>query len=351
MSGIKRFDYNSMKRQFADNDSKNSSNNVNVPENDISADDIPSAVVVDPVDPVDIVEKSDVDTTQSEFNDDFDDDLGSDLTVEDVPIEQSSVKTSVPEKHEFVDPTDDFKQMLNKDHAESVVDIADFDDVDDFVSDEQDVISAENIETDIEDDVDDTDDMDQDIEEETAESALRQRTAEHNHKNVPKSITNPVYNKATTGNSVLKAFPTSLVQIARNSFPEEAVSNNTEAVAAYIYYKEGCPPDVNVPQNIKNIAKLYNRGGVTTEDLQDSFEDNMRTVDAHLRDLIKIVHAIELGVAYGLCDHIGFRTKDQNSPGELEFLEQAIIDVVKRLNAQSELNQGRISARKGSQFR
>ena len=54
-----------------------------------------------------------------------------------------------------------------------------------------------------------------------------------------------------------------------------------------------------------------------------------------------------MALAYILFDRIGFRKKQQDSPGTIDFLESGVADLINRLETQSELKSSRDKQRNG----
>lgn len=187
------------------------------------------------------------------------------------------------------------------------------------------------------------------LERQRKEAALREQTAQSNKRNMVKSIVKSNKNVTSDSNDVptshLKKFPTDLAMRAKMLFPEATTMD--EAVAAYMYLKEGKPSDLNVPERVKVVADTYIGETVTVKDAQDELTKELVQLKAYDRAISQKLETLELAVVYALFDHIGFRKTDQSSPGTIDFLEQGVIDMINRLEKQSHVKQMRDAQRNG----
>ena len=180
------------------------------------------------------------------------------------------------------------------------------------------------------------------------EDVLSDRIANSNKRNSSKPVQARRVNAqvaSSGGTSVLKKFPTDLALHIQSMFPD--ANNMNDAVAAYVYLKEGKPDDMNVPDNIKDIAESYIGETVTAKDVQNELEKQLMQLQIHDRLQNKKLESIELALAYILFDRIGFRKKQQDSPGTIDFLESGVADLINRLETQSELKSSRDKQRNG----
>ena len=184
-----------------------------------------------------------------------------------------------------------------------------------------------------------------------AEADLRKRTAAANAKNRPKS--KPVKKQANVSDKVqmstLKKFPSELAYHIKSLFTEARTMD--DAVAAYVYLKEGEPDDIRVPYEIKKLVKCYIGDSVTPKDVQDEIMKELYKIREYNTRFMKKLNSVELGVAYTLFDRLGFRKANALSPSELNFLEAGIADLLKQLEKQSEIKQNRDSQRSGRPIR
>lgn len=190
-------------------------------------------------------------------------------------------------------------------------------------------------------------DNEQELARREAESQLRKRTAANNRNRLKsKSV-----NKDQSANmdaipmSTLKKFPSGLAYHIKSLFPEARTMD--EAVAAYVYLKEGEPDDIQVPNEVKDVAKSYIGSSVTPKDVQDELMKEMRKLREFNTRFMKKLNSVELGVAYAIFDRFGFRKANALTPAELNFLEAGIADLVKQLEKQSEIKQNRDAQKAG----
>ena len=178
------------------------------------------------------------------------------------------------------------------------------------------------------------------------EAVLRERISQSNKKNPAKPLRNVYDNKSEEiPMSHLKKFPTDLALRAKMLFPEATTMD--EAVAAYIYFKEGKPGDLNVPDRIKEVAECFIGESVSVQDAQDEILKELMQLKMHDRAINQNLETLKLAVIYTLFDHIGFRKNEQTSPGAVDFLEQGVSDMLNRLEKQSKLKQTRDAQRNG----
>ncbi|MBO5435624.1 hypothetical protein J6A31_07510 [bacterium] len=192
-----------------------------------------------------------------------------------------------------------------------------------------------------------------DEERQANEAALRAQTQKSNHRNAVRAPSRQIYGKTKDSDEIpmshLRKFPTELALLAKQMFPD--ATNMDDAVAAYIYYKEGRPSDIAVPDRIKIIAEHYVGETTTPADVQDALSKRLAQMDGHNKVMARKLDVIELAVAYALFDHIGFRRKDQTSPSSVDFLEQGMSDLISQLERQSDLQQSRIAQKNGRPIR
>ena len=191
--------------------------------------------------------------------------------------------------------------------------------------------------------------MNDELERQRKEAALRQqmsaRRPNTNNKSIVKSNVSKVADDEVQM-SHLKKFPTDLALRAKALFPEATTMD--DAVAAYIYLKEGKPEDLSVPDKIKSIANTFLGETVSVKDAQDELIKEILQLKMHDRLIAQKLETIELALVYTLFDHIGFRKHEQTSPGTVDFLEQGVADLINRLEKQSKLKQMRDTQRNGT---
>lgn len=145
--------------------------------------------------------------------------------------------------------------------------------------------------------------------------------------------------------SHLRAVPTSLVQRARYLFPK--ATNNDEAVGAYIYFKEGCPADLDVPERFKEVAKSYIGETVSNEDLQNDILQELNRMRASNRLLMQKIDAVELATAYNLFDRMGFDKGSYQTVHDVAFMAPGLPEFLERLETASVNYQTRLKLSEG----
>lgn len=194
---------------------------------------------------------------------------------------------------------------------------------------------------------------------EAEEEAERQRKEEALSKKQQQSV-KPVKKSGTSSmvkqnvsvkkdTSYLKEFPTDLAMRAKSLFPEATTMN--DAVAAYIYLKEGKPADLNVPDRIKSIANTFLGETVSVKDSHDDLSKDLLQLKMHDRVITQKLETLELAIVYSLFDRIGFRKSEQASPATVDFLEPGVVDLFNRLEKQSKMKQMRDANRNGTPIR
>lgn len=190
----------------------------------------------------------------------------------------------------------------------------------------------------------DTDDSDE-LQRREEEAALRERTAAANNRNRARPKPAKQVANADIAMSTLKKFPTELAQYIKKLFPEARTMD--EAVAAYVYMKEGEPDDIPVPKEIKQLVKGYIGEAVTLKDVQDEVLKELTRVREYNTRVMKKLNAVELAVGYDIFDRLGFRKANALTPSELNFLEAGMSDLIKQLEKQSEIKQNRDQQKSG----
>lgn len=141
--------------------------------------------------------------------------------------------------------------------------------------------------------------------------------------------------------SNIRSFPRDLAIYVKNMFGGHATTMD-EAIAAYIYLKEGCPQDIPVPDHIKDLVHHFTGDNVTNSDLQYTINKELRDLKKLNRILVQKLSDIMLGVVYGIHQQMGFSTRDPAlTSGEVDFLESSVTDMRKRLENQSRQQQMR----------
>ena len=128
-----------------------------------------------------------------------------------------------------------------------------------------------------------------------------------------------VKDKGDISMSTVREFPTELAQRIKKLFP--AARTMGEALAAYVYLKEGEPEDIRISSEIASVAKSYIGDTVTPKDVQEELMKELLRMREMNNKAMRKLNSIELGVSYALFDRLGFRKLETLSPGQLNFLE------------------------------
>lgn len=120
--------------------------------------------------------------------------------------------------------------------------------------------------------------------------------------------------------------PRVLVNEAKRMFP--SAKSVTDAVTAFMAYKSGIMEDLTADQLA--LVRGYEETDpiVTMTGMVEHMESDMRTMLGVMREL-------ELGQAYMIYDRLGFRKEGAESPGMVNFLENGVDDMVRRLRENS----------------
>ena len=192
---------------------------------------------------------------------------------------------------------------------------------------------------------DDAEDYEDEYEEDVRKPETKRRVVSAKGGNKSSSDSKKVSGK-NIGKSYLRDFPSSIANYARTLFP--SANNISEAVAAYIYRFEKNNLDINsVPENIRIISEDYIGDNIDMSDVQGTMLEEMERLRTSVNKSINRLSAIELGIIYALFDRMGFRKKRQDTPGEVDFLEAGVGDLLTRLESQAAHNEQRRKERDG----
>lgn len=145
--------------------------------------------------------------------------------------------------------------------------------------------------------------------------------------------------------SRVRGVPTALIKRVQQQF--SSGPNQDDAIAAYIYLKEGCPADVDVPDNIKEVAKSYCGEVVSNEDIQADFMEELNKIKNNDKQLMQKINAIEIAVAYAIFDRLGFRKGDITSESQINFTEAGMHELLDNLEVSSINYQTRLKKSEG----
>ena len=194
-----------------------------------------------------------------------------------------------------------------------------------------------SLETIMDDESDDEDyDEEEDLQVDVSDNKpVKEKAAKVNVQYAPKEYRNE--NKA-----VVKQFPKSIVDYVKDQFdkPDQPTVPQAHYLAAYIYIAAGKPINLDVPDYVKDIAKLYRGHNVT---IRDTREDILTRIDA-LKKIIKTdddaikakVNNIELAVIYLLFCHFDWLKDEPASVNDVKFLEDGVDDLCNLLSIAAE---------------
>lgn len=165
--------------------------------------------------------------------------------------------------------------------------------------------------------------------------------------------------------SSMKNIPQHMLNYIRDQFP--AATSMNDALSAYVYVHEGCPADMAITQGIADVAKSYRgpESDFTNETLYDNLLKEFDSLSGQFSSLmsefnrmktqymtvIAKVSAVEMAIVYDLCDRIGFRTKAQDSPATINFLESCVSDMMAQLERESAMKTSRDAVKSGRPIR
>ena len=150
------------------------------------------------------------------------------------------------------------------------------------------------------------------------------QTIEHKPKRQPAVVHSE---KSKSDYIQIKNFPRGLMSAVRSEFP--TASNNTDALAAYVYTKTNVSGN-GVPQNIKDLAATYD-GNRAVENM----EKRMSSLEKQVRDMMNLLKEVELAISYVTFDRLGFRRDNPKDMRSVDFLENGVTDIVERLREQT----------------
>jgi hypothetical protein len=158
----------------------------------------------------------------------------------------------------------------------------------------------------------------------------------------------PAKRNNANGESVIKKFPTIFADMAYAMFPD--AGSMVEAIGAYIYYHEGMPEDVVVSDRIRELAMNCDRK-LHDDDTNDALRDissDMKSLVKELRSMKQKVNALEMALAYVICDRAGsVSSRTFNEEGECRFNDSNVISIMASLEKQSDSYQAYVSHNKG----
>lgn len=160
-------------------------------------------------------------------------------------------------------------------------------------------------------------------------------TEEKQGKLSPKYRQVPRNSDGSTPVSTVKNIPTDLLNYVKSQF-RYAAPNNTIAVAACLYAAVGFPQTVDVSDEIKQYANDFISDAVVIEDIRELMLARFSKIDMTLRDALRKMNDLEVGIVYSIFEKLGFKTEAAAlTPSEVDFLEIGTGDLRRQLEKQS----------------
>lgn len=134
----------------------------------------------------------------------------------------------------------------------------------------------------------------------------------------------------------LRNFPKAFVDKVREYFP--AATSNDDAVAAYIYIKEGYPADWTITAGIKQAVDSYiGEVDMTARDLHDDFSKEITRLIGNDRIMLSKIQSLEWAIGY----LIGLQNEWVNPPagGEIDkiaFTQPGVKRILNKLEMDSD---------------
>ena len=162
--------------------------------------------------------------------------------------------------------------------------------------------------------------------------------------------------------SVLKKFPSDIVQQIQMYFPPGTSKN--DAVAAYTYIALGQPSNMDIPEAISDLCRAYRGpdfGGTSDSgstgnvgasmDMLSAMQATLERMQVNERKLMQKLSAVEMAVAFIIFDRLGFKKKNGKLVGDIDFMENGMTELNTNLERQSEAKTLRDKQREGRPIR
>lgn len=149
--------------------------------------------------------------------------------------------------------------------------------------------------------------------------------------------------KFTSSTVQVQNFPRELMDAVREQVPGS--TNNSDALAAFVYFKLG-QPELVVPQKIKDLASKC-EGDHQVENIALRLE----SMEQQMRGFGSIMQELELGIAYFIFDRLGFRRNTPKDARSIDFLENGVLDTRDRLREMQSQVRKRDLLKKGRPIR
>ena len=139
--------------------------------------------------------------------------------------------------------------------------------------------------------------------------------------------------------SQIRDFPKELLTVVKSEFP--MASNNTDALAAYVYVKSG--GSVSVPDSVKELAEQWD-GDRSVENLTARIE----YLEKKSKEMVQMLEEMELLICFHLFDRLGYRKEMPKSLRSIDLLEQdGAYDIMKRAREQARQLRKQINMKEG----
>ena len=119
--------------------------------------------------------------------------------------------------------------------------------------------------------------------------------------------------------SYQRGVPAAIAQVARDMFPGYGLE---KAVTAYIYLKEGCPKDMDVPDDIKDAALARKKNGkqLSNMDVQTNLINKISSLENQMKNIQRDLRKLTFLTAYIQYNHDGFiHSPSPQTMGEVRF--------------------------------
>jgi hypothetical protein len=139
----------------------------------------------------------------------------------------------------------------------------------------------------------------------------------------------------------IRDFPTNLLAIAKAEFP--TASNQTDALAAYIYVKSG--KNVTISSKLRELVDSWDGDNTVA-----NIEKRMSSLEKQVREIAKTLDTLNLLLAYIAFDRLGYRNENAASPRDVNLLESGVEDLMKRADEQADTKRKHDAVQEGRPY-
>jgi hypothetical protein len=132
--------------------------------------------------------------------------------------------------------------------------------------------------------------------------------------------------------SQVKDIPLSLIRQVRMLPGLVDAANNTDAVTAFMAVTLGNYEDLT-PEQLR-LANAYAKASDASDPML-AMQKSITKATMQLRTLLDLNHEAELALSYLVFDRLGYRRGNPAKPGDVDFGEDGVEDVMRRLQMQS----------------